>query len=371
MKILFIQDTLANAGTEKSMLQLLPLFSEESDCKVVYLYAGHDLREEYLSAGISLEFLDLRGKYDFFNALRKLNELVRKDQPDIMVSSLMRANLLTRAISKINDIPLVGTLVNDSYNSFRIQENKGNGFWKFRVFWMLDRWTSNIPVHWISNATCLVNSHNKTLGISSSKVSVVYRGRSITDEMKRRPVNSLKFVTYGRLLERKGFLDILEAVALVKQKFPFISMDIFGEGPLENILKERIVKLKLQDNVALKGVVIDPQVRLKDYGVFVFPSHYEGFSGALVEAMMAGIPIIASDIPMNLEAVKDQESALVFPVKNIQSLAEKMIHAIEHPEEMAKLGAKAREVAMERFDIEKIAKEYEAVLHKVYQKHKK
>jgi glycosyltransferase involved in cell wall biosynthesis len=78
--------------------------------------------------------------------------------------------------------------------------------------------------------------------------------------------------------------------------------------------------------------------------------------------MMAGIPIIASDIPMNLEAIRDQESALVFPVGDRENLAAKMTFAIENPVRMAALGAAARVEARERFDIEKIAKEYEGVL---------
>lgn len=95
---------------------------------------------------------------------------------------------------------------------------------------------------------------------------------------------------------------------------------------------------------------------------FLFPSWYEGFSGALVEAMMAGIPIIASDIPMNLEAVTDSKTALIFKVGDSQDLFEKMTFALEHPEQMAAMGQEARREAEERFDIEKIAREYERVV---------
>jgi glycosyltransferase involved in cell wall biosynthesis len=81
--------------------------------------------------------------------------------------------------------------------------------------------------------------------------------------------------------------------------------------------------------------------------------------------MMAGIPIIASDIPMNLEAVEADKSALIFPVSNSKALAEKMIYAIKHPELMLELGNQARTVASQRFDIDVIAKEYEGVLKSV------
>jgi glycosyltransferase involved in cell wall biosynthesis len=98
---------------------------------------------------------------------------------------------------------------------------------------------------------------------------------------------------------------------------------------------------------------------------FLFPSWYEGFSGALVEAMMAGMPIIASDIPMNLEAVTDKESALIFPAKKINSLTGCMLWAIENPDRMVVLGNKARKVAIERFDIDLISNQYFQVLQKI------
>jgi glycosyltransferase involved in cell wall biosynthesis len=78
--------------------------------------------------------------------------------------------------------------------------------------------------------------------------------------------------------------------------------------------------------------------------------------------MMAGIPIIASDIPMNLEAVEADKSALIFPVGNSKALEEKMIYAIEHPDLMLELRNQAKIVAIQRFDIEVIARQYEEVL---------
>ena len=57
---------------------------------------------------------------------------------------------------------------------------------------------------------------------------------------------------------------------------------------------------------------------------FVFPSRFEGFSGALVEAMMTGVPIISSNIPMNLEAVEHNKTALVHEMKNSKDLLSKM-----------------------------------------------
>jgi glycosyltransferase involved in cell wall biosynthesis len=107
--------------------------------------------------------------------------------------------------------------------------------------------------------------------------------------------------------------------------------------------------------------------KLYEAHCFVFPSWYEGFSGALIEAMMAGIPIIASDISMNLEAV-DKETALIYKVKSVNELAAHMETMITSYPNMIEMGKRARAVASGRFDIKVIAAEYESFLHSVANK---
>ena len=143
---------------------------------------------------------------------------------------------------------------------------------------------------------------------------------------------------------------------------PEVRLIIYGGGPYESTLQELITSLSLQHYIQLAGNTPGAWNLLYDAHCFVFPSWYEGFSGALVEAMMMGIPIVASDIPMNREAVEHEATALVFPVKNIDALAGAMKRVVNHYEEARQMGLKAREVAVQRFDLKQIAKEYEAFL---------
>lgn len=462
MKLLFTQDALVNAGAERSHLEILSRFSEEVDMGFVYFYPKHELREAYERAGIRLFFLDIPESYHFVLAIRRLVRLIRQEKPDLLVSSLWRADIITRIASWITGVHLVGTLVNDSYAPIAWTDKKGL---KYKIVYWLDRLTSGIPVHWIANARALADSHVKTLGIDKDKISVVYRGRpviartagtkqsfqkieftdetasaadgsevnsdspnsslAVTDYVIARTRNSQprtnvgeeevfsgsnkissneeiasaaksseeksnevesslamtrNFISYGRLLERKGFQDAIQAFASVIKKYPDCTLTIFGEGSYRKNLEALIQELGLCNSVFLPGKIPNPmdilisngkQHPTSDIGhptsfhCFLFPSWYEGFSGALVEAMMSGIPIIASDIPMNLEAVEDQKTTLIFPVQDADFLAKQMTWAIENPESMQALGIQARKVAEERFDIEKIAKQYEALLQKI------
>lgn len=372
MKVFFLIDTLTNAGTENSVLQLVQGLSIKIEPIVIYFYPKHDLLKQFENAGVKVIFLDLKGKYDFLNGIKKLRCIVKLEKPALMVSSLFRANIISRLVSLIEGIPHVGTLVSDSYSKEARIIKSPLVRTKFNFFWSLDRITASIPKHYISNSKYLVISHSGTLGIRPTKVNVIYRGRKITDNhWKRVESNNFHFFAIGRLIPLKGYLELILAFQKVKKKYPCIDLTIYGEGIYRTELENLISVLNLKDCIYLQGSVPDVSDKISDFDCFVFTSWYEGFSGALVEAMMAGIPIIASDIPMNLEAVQDKETALVFPVRNVDALADKMIYAIEHPEEMAEMGRRAREVAIERFDIEKIAKQYEAVLWKVYHTHRK
>ena len=404
MKLLFTQDALVNAGAELSHLEILSRFSKEVEIVFVYFYPKHDLKKEYEKAGIRLIFLDIPESYHFRLAGTQLVKVIKKEKPDLLISSLWRADIITRIASVISGVPLVGTLVNDSYGSFAWKDKKGL---KYKLVYWLDRLTARIPRYWIANAQSLADSHVRTLGLVRNNISVVYRGREVPELMwKSRSVNQLNsklvdkdsgnekastynFISYGRLLERKGFQDAINAFSKVLQKYPNCTLTIFGEGTFRTELEKLVQDLDLKDSVFLPGKIPNPSNLLIftynsiivsqnfqshhksyikhpiSYNCFLFPSWYEGFSGALIEAMMAGIPIIASNIPMNLEAVS-LENALIFEVQNTDQLANQMVFAIEHPELMTDLGAKAREEAIARFDIEEIAKQYEEKILKIY-----
>jgi glycosyltransferase involved in cell wall biosynthesis len=81
--------------------------------------------------------------------------------------------------------------------------------------------------------------------------------------------------------------------------------------------------------------------------------------------MITGIPIIASDIPMNLEAVTSDKTALVFKVKDTNDLQMKMEKMLNEYSTMTEMGKRAREEAMTRFDIIKISNQYEAFLKSI------
>jgi len=151
---------------------------------------------------------------------------------------------------------------------------------------------------------------------------------------------------------------------LHEEKLNF-QLDIFGGGNMQGELQKIIEDNDLQNTITLHGTVQQGWKKIYEGHCFVFPSWYEGFSGSLVEAMITGIPIIASDIPMNKEAVTDGKTALLFKVKDKQQLFESMKKVIADYDDVLILGKNARAEALARFDINIIANQYEAFLKSV------
>ncbi|GAA0880876.1 glycosyltransferase [Algoriphagus jejuensis] len=362
MKLLFTQDALASGGAERSHLEILSRFSETVEVVFVYFYPKHDLKEEYLKAGIRLIFLDIPETYHFPTAIARLVKLIKSEQPDLLISSLWRADQITRIASLLTRVPTVGTLVNDSYAPAAWNDKVG---FRHKVVYYLDRATARIPVHWIANAQAIAYSHVQNLGLDFSKISVVYRGREVSN-LAWKPNGGIRhFLSYGRLLERKGFQDLIRAFARLDYLLPQgWSLTIFGDGPYRMELETLVRSSGLDGKVIFPGSIEKASELLPRYDCFLFPSWYEGFSGALVEAMMAGIPIIASNIPMNREAL-GEDSGLLFPPLDVDQIVEQVVYATTHLPEMTMLGRNARNRAIEFFSIDRISATYEEKLHQI------
>lgn len=129
-----------------------------------------------------------------------------------------------------------------------------------------------------------------------------------------------------------------------------------GEGSYRPVLEQEIKNLNLEHAVKLLGNRSDVPVLLKLTDYFIFPSHYEGLPGALIEAMFSKTPILASSIPENLECV-NEETTLLFPAGNVEAMTGQMINALQTKDWEVRT---EKAYALQHFEISSIAAQYEA-----------
>ncbi len=156
--------------------------------------------------------------------------------------------------------------------------------------------------------------------------------------------------TITRLHESKGNSYLITAAARVIQQRPAARFFLVGEGPLLAALEAQAAALGLGDRFVFSGFRRDVAATLAAFDLSVFPSLWEGTPLTGFEALAAGKPIVATDADGLLDILTPDHDALVVPKADAAALADKIVWAIDRPEERARLGAAARATGLQ-YDI--------------------
>jgi glycosyltransferase involved in cell wall biosynthesis len=363
-KIIYTIDTLSFGGAERSTVELVTNLSPEFEPVVVTFYPNNELQPLLEEKGIRVININLQKKYDFIKGIQIFREVCKREKPDLIVATLFRSEIISRIVSRQLGIKNIGTFVSDTYSPIALNQFSKAQLFKIKALLLLNRFTAKFCTRFISNAKSIKYSNAKALKVEPAIVDVIYRGRDVSkfDENNDRVADGyFRFVNIGRLRPAKGQCELIEAFAAFHEQYPYSKLDIAGEGPERDNLEKLISDLKLKGKVRLLGNVSNIPALLNDYHAFVFTSHYEGFSGALVEAMLAGIPILASDIPMNTEAIEHLNTGYIFRAKSIASITEAMLFAVNNYPHMTEMSVRAKNVAQRLYDLNSIVKQHEDI----------
>lgn len=374
MKVLYLIDSLEGYGAEKSLVQIaqnlkkaIPVF--------VHLYRGETLKPVLENNGIRVYSLNINAVHGYRKALELLEPIIADENPDIIHSTLFRADMVARKLKeKYPNIPLVGSFVSNSYGKKRYRNLSPLSRIKLFITQWRDRKTVHKVDYFICNSEAIKETNTRALKVPREKVKVIYRGRCLKDfnipeetavKLKQR-LNLREgkiFLNVGRFNKGKGQLDLLKAFKLLVKSYPDVNLLIAGEGGLRNKLEQLTKDLGLQDNVHLLGYREDIPELLAISDFFVFPSYFEGLPGALIEAIISKKPSIVSSIPENRECF-NKDGALFFEPGNIRDLSCAMKEALSLQDWEEKTAA-SLEHAKERFDIRIVSREYDKFYAKI------
>lgn len=160
----------------------------------------------------------------------------------------------------------------------------------------------------------------------------------------------------GELLERKGVLELLDALDLLRERVTspwevrIVGNDTIGLDPDKDRVISEVRERGWGD--ALTGAVPRAEVYrlLSQADLFVFPSHVEGQPFSVIESLAAGVPIVGSDIPTVADMVTDGEHGLLVPPRDADALATAIEELLVDPQRRRRMGEACRELAIERFD---------------------
>ncbi len=166
--------------------------------------------------------------------------------------------------------------------------------------------------------------------------------------------------TVGRLTEQKGYHHLLSAMALVTRHLPHARLVLVGVGRLEGALKAWAGQLGLERQVVFAGRRADVEALLPALDVFVSSSLWEGLPTVVLEAMAAGVPVIATDVVGTREVVVDGVNGRLVPAGDEQLLAEAIRQHYADPS-AGQAWARAALTTVQGFSISSVAAEYEAL----------
>ena len=159
-------------------------------------------------------------------------------------------------------------------------------------------------------------------------------------------------MTVGRLHEQKGHCYLIQAVSKVRKEFPKVKLLVTGEGEEENNLKKLVKSLDLTNEVIFAGLSSDIEKILPMAELFILPSLWEGLPNALLEAMAAGLPIIATKVGGIPRVIEDGREGILIAPEDIHGLANAIKKLLTDQKLANTLSANAQRKAVDHFSIE-------------------
>lgn len=143
-------------------------------------------------------------------------------------------------------------------------------------------------------------------------------------------------LSVGRMTEQKKYLRFLDVLAQLRDEGFSFSWHVLGEGAQRQRMEKKIRALGLEDRVFLHGLTENPYRYMKNCGLFVLPSGWEGFPTVTVEAKILGCPVLATDVAGIREQLRHGETGWITP-NSEQGIYEGMKYLLTHPEIREKL----------------------------------
>ena len=203
------------------------------------------------------------------------------------------------------------------------------------------------------------------IGLAPGSVEVIPNAVPVFDhpEPSPRPDGRRSVVAVSRFDPVKGLDVLVRAVALLDRGS--VHVTVFGDGPERGNLEALISELGVGGDVELVGWVDDVRSRLVDFDLFVLPSRLEGLPMSLLEAMHAGVAVVATDVGSVHEVVTDGVSGRIVPPDDPSALAAAMSALLDDDAGRAEMAMTGRSVALERFSSATNVAAYEAVYDRV------
>lgn len=373
LKILYVIGTLDVGGTERQLVDLVTRLDRSRFNPVVLcLASGSELVEQLRKADVRVEIIGLRRPArrtaslpghlrDTVARARRFFSLVRRERPDIVHGMLFWAYTLGAFAARLARVPVIVA-------SRRSLSNFKHGKPHYR--W-IERAANHLTHVFVANSAAVRQDVLATERISPERVRIIYNGidprpyRVTPDGVLRQSLNlgagTPVAIVVANFISYKGHTVFLEAWRRIVDVWPEAVALLVGDGPTRSACETQVARLALGGAVRFLGTRHDVPHLLALATVAVHPSFEEGFSNAVLEAMSAGLPVIATDVGGNSEAVVDGVSGRIVPPRDASAIFESVSDLFGSPERAKRMGETGRRSVEDRFSMSVMVRHYESL----------
>ncbi len=336
MKIFFYINILAGGGAERVVANLASAFADAGHrVSIVTTYrVEHEYDTDCRVKRYELESGQEKGGFVSrnFHRVAGLRRLMKTNKPDILISFMAEPNFRAIIASAFLPVKTVISVRNDPHAEY------GSKL-KWKLANLLFKRAAGAVFQTPDAKACFDARIRKRSVVIPNMVNPIFY------TVNRKEV-CRDIVSVGRLTEQKNQKMLIEAFAEIKDQTED-NLLLYGEGELRSELEEVIRRKGLKDRVFLCGNVSKIEEILAAAKLFVLSSDYEGMPNALMEAMAAGVPCIATDCPCGgpKMLIDNGKSGLLTPVKEKSLLSEAMLLLLKDEALARQLGSNGRKEA--------------------------
>ena len=356
--ILYLSTSSGPGGAERVISNLSASLDPARYRAILCLFRPGWIQEHTENRGVRTYVIPTQGMFDWRWVLR-VKRLLKDEHVDLIHAHEFDANVQGTFVAALSGVPLVATVHGKNY------------------FW--EKLRRRLAYQWVSrNATMVAVSENlkqfivEKVGVDSGHVKVVYNGVDLLphcgpadiDQCRKEldlPTGDQIVGVVGNLYPVKGHQYLIAAIPAVLAKCPNTTFIFAGRGQLEGELKEQAHQLGVAQKVRFLGLRQDIPRILAVLHAFVLPSLSEGLSLAILEAMVAGKPVIATDVGGNPELVEDSETGYLVPSQNSQALADRLISLLMNRDRALQFGKVGQLRAQGQFSLRTMVREYQGI----------
>ncbi len=356
--ILHLIETGGPGGAERMLLDLARELGPEYDSVVGVLKPGW-LLSTIQATGLSHSLVESRGLGEL-GILRHLLQIIREHHVRIIHSHEFYMNSVAAVLSRLTSVPFVATIHGRNYYPDKARRRA------------LYRFIAGRASACVAVSADLKRFFCQSTGVPSTSVKVIYNGIE-TKAFERLagipfPIglpdiekDATILGSVGNLYPVKGHLYLIRALKAILASRPNTHLLVLGRGQMEGSLRAEARALGVDAHVHLPGFKEDAREWLRCMDVFIMPSLSEGLPLSLLEAMAAGVPVVASEVGGIPEVVRDEESGLLVPPADPAALARKIIGLLENRHLAGEIAEGGKRRVREHFSLDCMVRNYVAL----------